>query len=179
MDRILVAYGSKYDSTAEIARAVGEQLSASGLEVDVKKAASVGSLDAYRGVIVGSAVYMGRWRKDAWRLLKKNRNWLATHPVWLFSSGPVGEDDENEDPAEVERWTKPQKVRDLAAEIGAHDHVVFGGMVDEQRGVMRRKMAQDMPDEARDRRDWNEISAWAAGVASVLLSASDPATPSG
>jgi menaquinone-dependent protoporphyrinogen oxidase len=179
MDRVLVAYGSKYGSTAEIAEAVGRALEASGLQAEVQRARSVRSLEGYRAAIVGSAVYAAHWRGDALRFLGDHRDWLAQHPVWLFSSGPVGVDDEDADEAETERWTKPKKVQELAAEIGARDHVVFGGKVDEDRGFVRKRMARTMPAESRDRRDWDEIAAWASGIASELESDSAPPTASG
>lgn len=174
MDRMLVAYGSKYGATTEIADAIGAALKANGLEVDVERARSVRSLERYRAAVVGSAVYAGHWRGDALRFLGDRRDWLAEHPVWLFSSGPVGEDDEHADEEEVERWTKPKKVQQLAVEIGARDHMVFGGKVDEERGFIRKRMARNMPEAMRDRRDWDEIAAWAAGIAAVLASGSHP-----
>ncbi|MCU0310959.1 MAG: flavodoxin domain-containing protein [Acidimicrobiales bacterium] len=179
MDRVLVTYGSKYGATAQIAEAIGRAMTESGWEVDVESAGSVRSLEGYRAAIVGSAVYAAHWRGDALRFLSRHRDWLAQHPVWLFSSGPVGEDDEEADEAETEHWTKPKKVQELAVEIGARDHVVFGGMVDEDRGFIRKRMARNMPEEARDRRDWDEIAAWATGIASALASDPTPPTASG
>ncbi len=168
MDRVLVAYGSKYGSTAEIAEAIGATLRERGLEADVRRARAVRSLEGYRAAVVGSAVYAGRWRSDALRLLNVQRDWLAAHDVWLFSSGPVGEDDPKADPAQTERWTKPTKVQQAATEIGARDHAVFGGKVDVNRGFIRKKMARNVPEAARDRRDWDEVAAWAAGIAATL-----------
>lgn len=171
-DRVLVAYGSEYGSTAEIAEAIGKSLRAAGVDVDVKAARDVGSLDSYRAVVLGSAVYMGRWRRDALRLLRRRRNELAQREVWLFSSGPVGEEKPPADDAEKEkeeRWTKPKRVQRLAAEIGAHDHAVFGGRVsDDAGGFMRKSMAKKTPPELRDRRDWDAIDAWAKGVATAV-----------
>jgi menaquinone-dependent protoporphyrinogen oxidase len=173
MERVLVAYGSKYGSTAEIAEAIGRALREKGVEAEVRQARSVRSLEGYRAAVVGSAVYAARWRRDALRILRAHRDWLGEHPVWLFSSGPVGVDDD-EDEAETERWTKPKKVRKLAAEIGARDHVVFGGSIDDDRGFIRKRMARNMPEEARDRRDWEEIAAWAHRIASELAPGSTP-----
>jgi menaquinone-dependent protoporphyrinogen oxidase len=174
MDRVLVAYGSKYGATAELAEAIGAALKTSGLEADVRRARSVRSLEGYRAAVVGSAVYAGRWRSDALRLLSAQRDWLAAHDVWLFSSGPVGEDDPTADPAQTERWTKPTKVQQAAREIGARDHVVFGGKVDVNRGFIRKKMALKLPEATRDRRDWDEVAAWAEGIAATLASAARP-----
>ena len=54
------------------------------------------------------------------------------------------------------------------------DHVVFGGMVAEDRGFIRKRMARNMPEASRDRRDWAEIATWATGIASMLTSGSPP-----
>ncbi len=163
-NRVLVAYGTKHGATAEIARAIADALGAAGLRVDLERAGKVRSLDPYRAVVLGSAVYAGRWRRDAMRLLRRSQ--LADREVWVFSSGMVGED--QGDPAKRERWTKPPKVQALADRIGAHEHVVFGGMVAEDAGFMRKKMARDMPAELRDRRDWAAIEAWARSIAAEL-----------
>src|SRR5271166_550735 len=124
-DGVLVAYGTKHGATAEIAEAIGRVLSAAGLEVDVQRARTVRSLEPYRAVILGSAVYAGRWRSDAVRLLR--RRGLRGLELWLFSSGPVGED--RGDQAQLERWTKPKRVQQIASGIGVHEHVVFGGCI--------------------------------------------------
>ena len=156
---MLVASGSKFGATAEIAEAIGKTLRVAGLEVDVTRARDVRSLEPYRAVVVGSAVYMARWRRDAGRLL--HRRELSQRDVWPFSSGPVGEGrgDANE---QAERWTQPKRVQRLAADIGAHEHVVFGGRVSEDAGgFIRRSMARNSPPELRDRRDWSAIEAWA------------------
>lgn len=101
MSQILVAYGSKYGATAEIAEAIDRALEASGLEADVQRARSVRSLDGYCAAVIGSAVYAAHWRGEALRFLGDHRDWLSRHPVWVFSSGPVGEDEEDADEAET------------------------------------------------------------------------------
>ena len=167
-ERVLVAYGSKFGSTAEIAQAIGTTLRMAGLEVDVKRAREVRSLEPYRAVVSGSAVYMARWRRDAMRLLRRRRGDLAQREVWVFSSGPVGEE-KNEPDEKQERWTKPKRVQQPAAQIGAHEHVVFGGCVSEDAGgFLRKNMAKNTPPEFRDRRDWAAIEAWAKRIADSL-----------
>jgi len=163
-DRVLVAYSSKYGATAEIAQAIGTALRVAGLEVDVERARHVRSLDSYRAVVLGSAVYAGRWRGDAFRLLRRPS--LKEREVWLFSSGPVGED--TGDPEQRERFTRPPRVQKAAARIGAHEHVVFGGMVAEDAGFIRKKMARRIPPHLRDRRDWQQIESWAQSIAAAL-----------
>ena len=165
--RVLVAYGSKHGATAEIAQAIGDVLAASGLEVDVRRARAVHSLEPYRVVVLGSAVYAGRWRSDAFRLLRRPE--LRDLDVWLFSSGPVGEES-SKDPKQTERLTRPPRVEALGASHGVHEHVVFGGMVAEDSGFIRKKMARRMPAELRDRRDWNAIAAWAQRISATVTS---------
>jgi menaquinone-dependent protoporphyrinogen oxidase len=163
-ERVLVAYGTKHGATRAIAEAIGKTLSAAGLEVDVQQARRVGSIERYRAVVLGSAVYARRWRADALRLLRRSE--LGERDVWLFSSGPVGES--KGDPEQLERLTKPKRVQQIAAEIGAREHVVFGGMVAEDAGFIRRKMARRIPPELRDLRDWDVIETWARSIAVTL-----------
>jgi menaquinone-dependent protoporphyrinogen oxidase len=170
-DRVLVAYGTKHGSTAEIAEAIAKALRTAGAHVDVQRARDVHSLASYRAVVIGSAVYAGRWRHDALALL--GRDELRRRDVWLFSSGPIGKD--ATDPEKLERWTKPQRVEQIAAEIGAHEHVVFGGVVGDDSGFIRKKMARNLPTELRDMRDWREIEGWALSIAAALSKPPVPA----
>jgi menaquinone-dependent protoporphyrinogen oxidase len=165
-DQVLVAYGTKYGATAEIAEAIGEAVRSAGFAVDVRRAREVRSLEGYRAVVLGSAVYMARWRSDALRLLRRLGRERGAREVWLFSSGPVGE--QPDDDATAERWTKPKRVRRLAAELGVRDHVVFGGKVSDAGGFMRRSMAKNTPPDLRDRRDWDAIADWGRQIAAAL-----------
>ena len=166
-DRVLIAYGSKYGSTAEIAETIGTTLRVAGLEVEITRARKVRSLEPYRAVVLGSAVYMSRWRRDAMRLLRRRE--LRDREVWLFSSGPVGEDPPGPDETR-ERRTRPRLVEQQAVEIEAHEHVMFGGRVAEDGGFLRKRMAKKMPPDSRDRRDWGAIEAWAREIARALES---------
>jgi menaquinone-dependent protoporphyrinogen oxidase len=162
--RVLVAYGTKHGATAAIAEAISNALREAGLEVDLERARRVRSLEPYRAVVLGSAVYAGRWRRDALRLLRRSE--LRDREVWLFSSGPVGES--KGDPEQLERMTRPPRVQQIAAHTGAREHVVFGGMVAEDAGFIRKKMARRIPPELRDLRDWGAIEVWAKAIAAAL-----------
>jgi menaquinone-dependent protoporphyrinogen oxidase len=164
-ERILVAYASKHGSTAEIAERIGERLRDAGHDVDVRPAGSIGDLEPYDAVVLGSAVYMARWNRDARRLLTRRSKQLAERDVWLFSSGPVGEETDG-----AERWTTPKLVTKMLPRIGAHEHVVFGGRVPtDPRNFVERAMLKNTPPELQDRRDWQEIDNWGKWIGETLL----------
>ena len=54
-DRVLVAYGTKYGATAEIAEVIATTLRTAGFEVDALPARDVRSLEGYQAVVLGSA----------------------------------------------------------------------------------------------------------------------------
>ena len=165
MAHVLVAYASKRGSTVEIGDAIGDVLRQSGLDVDCKSAGEVRSLDSYDGVVLGSAVYMKRWRGDAKHFLRKHGEELSRLPFWVFSSGPVGDPSKTPDPA----WLEPPRIIDRAQQLGVRDHVVFGGRVPAKpRGPIERSMVENTPAQYRDRRDWDEIRAWGSRIASEL-----------
>ena len=165
MTNVLVAYASKRGSTAEIAEAVAETIRQAGLGVDCLDAGEVQSLEGYDAVVLGSAVYMKRWRGDAKHFLRKHAGELEQLPFWVFSSGPTGKPDDSADTS----WSEPPRIVEHVERLGARGHVVFGGRVPAQpRGPIQRAMVEGCPPEFRDRRDWDEIRAWAAGVASEL-----------
>lgn len=162
---VLVAYASKRGSTAEIAETVAATLRREGLGVCLKPVGDVESLEPFDAVVLGSAVYMKRWRGDARHFLKKHRKALRQKPFWVFSSGPVG------DPArDNPEWMEPPKLAEKVEALGGGGHVVFGGCAPaEPQGFMERAMVEGIPREYRDRRDWDEIRAWAKQVASALV----------
>jgi menaquinone-dependent protoporphyrinogen oxidase len=163
--KVLVAYASKRGSTAEIAETVAATLRREGVKVCLEPAGDVRSLERFDAVVLGSAVYMKRWRGDARDFLKKHRRALRQVPFWVFSSGPVG------DPAQGNpEWVESPKLAEKIEELGGRGNVVFGGRVPaEPQGTGEKAMVEGTPKEYRDRRDWDEIRAWAKQVAADLV----------
>jgi menaquinone-dependent protoporphyrinogen oxidase len=127
----------------------------------------VGSLEPYDAVVLGSAVYMRRWQGDARHFLRKHGEELSQRSFWVFSSGPVGEPKGEVDAA----WLEPPRTIAKAEQLGVRGHIVFGGrMPTDPRGPAR-TMVKNTPPEYRDLRDWEQIRAWAAEVASELTAA--------
>jgi menaquinone-dependent protoporphyrinogen oxidase len=153
MTNVLVTYASKHGSTAEIADAIAEVLCESGVEAHCVEAGDVESLDRYDAVVLGSAVYMRRWRREARKFIRRFGAELAQRPFWVFSSGPVG--DPSKDNLD---WAEPPNTIKELERLGMREHVVFGG----------RSQSRAIPEPLRDRRDWKEIAAWARHIAAEL-----------
>lgn len=173
MDRkVLVAYGTKYGATAEIAEKIGQVLRQAGLRADVLSADRVADLNAYDSVVLGSAVYIGQWRKEAVRFLKDNEAALTTKPVWLFSSGPTGEGD----PVELTQgWKLPGKLEPIADRIRPRDIAVFHGASDpEKLNFIEKWMLKNVKAPVGDFRDWEAIASWAGGIVEELQGSPAP-----
>jgi menaquinone-dependent protoporphyrinogen oxidase len=166
MEKILVTYATKYGATKEIAEKIGEVLRQAGLQTDVISVDQARDLTPYKAVILGSAVYIGKWRKEAVEFLKKNAQALAERPVWLFSSGPTGEGD----PVElVKGWHIPGELQPLVEQIKPRDIAVFHGSLDNERMNMVEKwMIKNVKAPVGDFRDWDAITAWATSIVEVL-----------
>jgi menaquinone-dependent protoporphyrinogen oxidase len=161
--KVLVCAATKYGATGEIANAVADVLAENGLEVTVIPPEQVGAIEQFDAVVLGSAVYMGQWMKPARELVDRSAAVLAARPVWLFSSGPVGEPAK---PAE-----NPVDVSKILQSTKARDHRVFTGrLVRKHLSFPDRAMASAIRAAESDFRNWAEIRAWAAGIASALQS---------
>lgn len=168
MDKnILVTYASKYGATREIAERIGAVLRQAGLQADVCPVDGVREVAAYQAVILGSAVYIGQWQKEAAAFLKTNEKILADRPVWLFSSGPSGEGD----PVElVQGWRLPTALQPVADRIRPRDTVVFHGYINPEKINFIEKWAVKniVKKPMGDFRDWDSIIRWASTVADAL-----------
>ena len=164
--KILVAYATKYGATAAIAKSIGETLQQAGLPVVVLPVEQAGSLDAYRAVVLGSAVYVGQWRKEAAAFLQANQETLALMPVWLFSSGPTGEGD----PVELMNGFRiPEGLKPIIEAVKPHDIVVFHGVLDMKKLTLPEKLVtKGLKAPIGDYRDWDAVNAWAKKIAAEL-----------
>jgi menaquinone-dependent protoporphyrinogen oxidase len=163
---VLVAYGTKYGATAEIAERIGEVLAGTGLDCDVRSADNVSDLSAYSAVVLGSGVYIGRWRKEAVRFLKAHEAELAQRPVWWFSSGPTGEGDPEE---LLQGWRFPGNLQPIIDRIKPLDIAVFHGALDVSKlNLLEKWVLNRIKTPVGDFRDWDAISAWAAEIGRTL-----------
>ncbi len=167
--KLLVTYSSKYGATQEIAVKIGEVIRQAGLQVDVTPVKGVRDLGGYQAVILGSAVYVGKWQKEAAEFMQKNEKSLASLAVWLFSSGPTGEGDPGE---LVEGWRLPAELQPVAERIRPRDITIFGGYINPDKVNFVEKMAIKnlVKKPFGDFRNWDGIEIWAKEVAESFRS---------
>jgi menaquinone-dependent protoporphyrinogen oxidase len=167
--KVLVAYATKYGATAEIAQKIGGVLGQAGLQADVLPVDRVRDLTPYQAVVLGSAVYIGQWRKQAANFLKVNEKALAERPVWLFSSGPTGEGD----PMELmQGWHIPKGLQPIADRIQPRDITAFHGALDLKKlNFIEKWMINNVKAPTGDFRDWDAITSWASSIAAALKQA--------
>ncbi|HEY6959171.1 MAG TPA: flavodoxin domain-containing protein, partial [Candidatus Limnocylindria bacterium] len=87
--KVLLAYASRYGSTKAIAERIGSKIRETGITIEVVPAKQVDDASGYDAYIVGSALYILDWMKDAKEFVERNRALLISRPLWLFSSGPI------------------------------------------------------------------------------------------
>jgi menaquinone-dependent protoporphyrinogen oxidase len=164
---VLVTYASKYGATKEIAERIGEVLREAGLQTDVCPVNGIQHLDPYMAVILGSAIYVGKWHKEAIEFLETYQKILADRPVWLFSSGPTGEGDPV---ALVEGKRLPVALHPVADRIHPHDMAVFHGYInpDKINFIEKWVIKSLVKKPFGDFRDWDTITSWATSIADAL-----------
>jgi menaquinone-dependent protoporphyrinogen oxidase len=172
---VLVAYASRHGATREIAERIAETIREAGIEARARSVESVSDLDAYDACVVGAAAYMFHWLKEAAAFVRHHRSALASMPVWLFSSGPLGTEPTNEKGQDQKLAAIPRELPELANLIQARDYRVFFGAYTHDRtpiGLAERFMtvmpaSRDALPEG-DFRDWPEIESWAREIAEAL-----------
>ncbi len=199
MKRILVAYATMAGSTADVAKTVGEGIAKSGAQVDVLPLDEVKDLAAYDGVVVGGPMIMG-WHRAASSFLKRHRSAFKRIPLAVFvmamSLTQTGETSVDGVPVTVdEKLPKPPetaghlKFKERYARLANYIRPIlkatrpanpvsvglFGGRLEYGRlkwwAVLFAMLIIQAP--AGDRRNWEAIRAWAAGLPEAMKMMSD------
>lgn len=165
--RVLVTAASRHNATEDMAEAIADTLRESlsaqlgKAVVDVIPADEVVSVEDYDAVVLGSAIYLGKWLKEANILAQEQASALRERPVWLFSSGPVG------DPPQPA--VEPDFVPRLIALTGAREHQLFAGRLRQAvLGLGERAALRVVRAPEGDFRDWTAIHDWASRIADDL-----------
>jgi len=173
--RVLVAYASRYGATQGIAERIAATLRQQGHEAIVEAAEKADDPAAYDAAVIGSAAYMFHWMKAATKFVQGNAGALASRPVWLFSSGPLGTKEKDGQGRNLCEFLEPKEIAEFRTTFKPRDHRVFFGAMDSSKLGFLHRLIYKMPanrDNAMfpqgDFRNWVEIEAWAGSIAQSL-----------
>lgn len=173
----LVAYGTRWGSTGDVAKELASVLERKGHSVDVLDLGKPGSadLESYDLVVIGSGIAYGTWSKGALKFLERNAEVLSKKRLAMFACcGDLLFDPSKADEHERKYLREVARKHELAPfRIG-----LFGGVIDFDRysflvkGIlsMRNVGRKDMkergidPEKPYDFRDWEKIRAWGDGL---------------
>ena len=160
--KILVAYTSQYGSTGGVAEAIGKELCGKGAKVDVCLMKNVKNLSSYPGVVVGSAIFRGKWMPEAVNFVKANAEVMSRIPVAYFmvcmTMHQPGEDNRRKvlaylDPVlQTISQVKPVDIEPFAGVMNYSNLSWFNKKIIISKGVPE-----------GDFRNWEAIRAWARG----------------
>jgi menaquinone-dependent protoporphyrinogen oxidase len=201
--KILVAYATMAGSTAEVAQAVGEEIRKSGAVVDILPVSEIKDLDEYDGVVVGAPMIMG-WHRSALGFVKKHRQAFQRIPLAVFITAmsltqtgetsvdglpvyldeklarpPIKEGSLNfrENYARLSNYLQP--ILRAAHPANPASIGIFGGRLEYGRlkwwAVLFVMLVIQAP--AGERRNWEAVRAWAAGIPEAFGIKSQKATP--
>lgn len=154
----LVAYATRAGSTAEVAQAIGKELCAKGLQVNVTPVVEVKDISNYDLVVLGTPVRMGRVMPESKKFLKKFKNELENKKTAYFIVCITMKEDtpQNREIAgkyadQLSKIKKPQIIG------------LFGGLSDPSRltGIWKLAFRNAKKEDARN---WDYIRSWAQGL---------------
>jgi menaquinone-dependent protoporphyrinogen oxidase len=155
--RILIGYASKAGSTAEVAERMGQILAKRGVQADVMPVGKVKDLSGYQGVVVGSAIRMGKLLPEALNFIEKNQAFLGQKTFSMFVVCMTLEKDTPENRTTVSAYLDPARVLVKPASEG-----FFAGVMNPNKvGLLDRAIIAMLNTPVGDFRKWDQIEAWA------------------
>jgi menaquinone-dependent protoporphyrinogen oxidase len=173
--KILVAYATRHGATQGIAERIAATLKVDGFDVTLRPVSGIETVEGFDAYVIGSAAYMGGWLREATRFVRRHHDALAGHPIWFFSSGPVGDEVPGKEGVDPLKAAEPREFAELARTLPARDQRVFYGAYDPDLspGSFLERLTKAIPAvkdalPAGDFRDWPAIEAWAHGIATEI-----------
>lgn len=158
--KVLVTYASKYGSTGGVANAIGKELCSKDVAADVVLIKNVGNVGSYQGVVIGSAIYMGKWMPEAADFVKKNRDILRLVPVAYFLVCMTLSQPTEKNRAEVLSYM--DFILKAVPEIRPVGIGTFAGALDYNNlSWLNKKILKSKGTPEGDFRNWNAIRTWA------------------
>ena len=169
-DKILVTYASQGSSTAGIAEAIGQTLSANGTVVDVRPINEVTDLKTYTAVVIGSAVHSGKWMPEAMDFVESNQNILRQIPTAVFQVCMMLATSSEQYKRMVPDWLAPLRAQIQPAAEGSFAGALWPDRytkLSEKLGLRIFLAAIHL--KAGDYRNWDAIRRWAENLRPVLF----------
>ena len=164
--KALVTYGTKYGATAEIAENIAQVLGKTGVAADVMDVKDVSGISEYQAVILGSAVYMGQWRKEMVKFVESNSTELASKMVWVFASGTTNDVDPVSDMGDR---LYPPKLKPAFEKIMPVEITAFHGSIQvEKLSGFEKWVIKKVNAPVGDHRDWDMIKKWAQTISTQV-----------
>jgi len=164
--KVLVTYGTKYGATAEIAEKIAEVIEKAGNTVDVMDVNHVDGIGDYHTVILGSAVYMGQWRREMVKFIDRNATELAQKKVWVFASGTTNDEDPVKDMGDR---PFPPKLKPAFDTISPVEITAFHGSIDVSKlSGFEKWIIKKVNAPIGDHRDWEMIKDWGEKILNAI-----------
>ncbi len=181
MKKILIIYGSRFGSTAEISEKISEYLNKEGFTTTLMNLKDKSSkkklkIDDFDGILIGSGIKIGSWTKEAKKFLKENTKALKQKENLLGIYVSCGEA-MNPNKCEVAR---EKYIDPILNQYGLSPGLkqAFGGVLDLSEnstlGFLNKKMMElaskedpnIMKGKRNDFRNWEQIFEFAKNFAS-------------
>lgn len=162
----LVAYASRHGATRGVAERICMRLNEAGLDAELRGVEDARDLPPGCAVVLGSPVYDQHWPPETDAFVQRHRTALADGPLWLFSVGTFGDRRRG-----IGRFVtrEPRGIGELRQALGPRDYRVFAGVIRrEQWPLASRMLYHAFGGRLGDNRDWQDIEAWADGIAAEL-----------
>ena len=166
-NNILIAYESKFGSTAEIANFIGKNLSISNQKVDIKKINEVKDLSIYKHIIIGSAIQYDKWMSEAKNFIVKNEIELSNKSVSFFLVCLVLSKKTEKTTIKANDYAK--SIKDLVPKIKVNNFGKFAGVLDYSKmsfgqRILAKGIFAIIGVKEGDYRDWNSIKKWSKNI---------------
>jgi len=160
--KALVAYASRCGSTADIARAIADDLNQRGFAVTMQSVAKAGRVAGYDAVVLGSAVRYGHWLPEAVDFVRAHASELKRVPTAFFTVHMMNTGQE-----EASRKARLGYLEPVHAIMRPNAEIFFAGRMDMSRlSFTERLLCKVMKGHDADLRDWAAIHAWGRTVLS-------------
>jgi menaquinone-dependent protoporphyrinogen oxidase len=169
--KILIVYGTRAGSTAEVADFIGKTLAENGAVVDVKPAQNVRSLSGYCAVVIGSAIRAGQLVSEVTDFVETHKSELQRLPTAYFVVCMTLKNNTLENRKTVDAYLDPLRKEVIPVSVG-----LFAGKLDYSKlGFFAWFIAKYIIKEPEgDFRDWKAIHAWTIEILPKLFASEVP-----